>query len=349
VDRLVLLGDAVELRHGPLHAALDAARPFFEDVGEAMAGREVVLVPGNHDHELIAPWLERRRFAGGAPALGLEERIPASAGAATAAIDGWLGAAELSIAYPGIRLRPDVYAIHGHYLDVHLTVPTVERLGAALMERVVRDGARGAVATPDAYEARLAPIYAWLHAVAQHAGGRTAAGGAEVSAKVWHGLGGGGHWGLGTRLLAGALIPALVFGANRAGLGPFTADLSGAQLRRAGLRAIGTVASGLRFDAAHVIFGHTHRAGPFPDDDAGEWLVPGGGRLVNTGSWVYQPHFVTPVPGESPYWPGTAVRLGDEGPPELVRLLGDRAHAELDAPSGSAARAGQAARRPGPA
>ncbi len=31
VDRLVLLGDVLELRHGPPHEALAAARPFFED------------------------------------------------------------------------------------------------------------------------------------------------------------------------------------------------------------------------------------------------------------------------------------------------------------------------------
>ena len=33
VDRLVLLGDVLELRHGPLREALAAARPFFEDLG----------------------------------------------------------------------------------------------------------------------------------------------------------------------------------------------------------------------------------------------------------------------------------------------------------------------------
>ena len=33
VDRVVLLGDVLELRHGPMREALGAARPFFEDSG----------------------------------------------------------------------------------------------------------------------------------------------------------------------------------------------------------------------------------------------------------------------------------------------------------------------------
>ena len=58
----------------------------------------------------------------------------------------------------------------------------------------------------------------------------------------------------------------------------------------------------------------------------------GGARIVNTGSWVYQPHFLTPEPNDSPYWPGTAVLVDDDGPPRLVRLLGDRGHEELARP-----------------
>ena len=51
-----------------------------------------------------------------------------------------------------------------------------------------------------------------------------------------------------------------------------------------------------------------------------------GARILNTGSWVYQPHFLSPEPNGSPYWPGTAVIVDDEGPPRLVRLLGERGH-----------------------
>ena len=57
-----------------------------------------------------------------------------------------------------------------------------------------------------------------------------------------------------------------------------------------------------------------------------------GTLLCNTGSWVYQPHFLTPETNGSPYWPGTAVAIEDEQPPRLVRLLGDRGHDILRPP-----------------
>ena len=37
-DQLVLLGDAVEMRQGPIRDALDVARPFFGELGEAVGG-----------------------------------------------------------------------------------------------------------------------------------------------------------------------------------------------------------------------------------------------------------------------------------------------------------------------
>ena len=63
-DRLVLLGDVVELRERPLADALEVARPLIEALGRALEGRPVVLVPGNHDHTLAEPWLARLRLQG---------------------------------------------------------------------------------------------------------------------------------------------------------------------------------------------------------------------------------------------------------------------------------------------
>ena len=68
--------------------------------------------------------------------------------------------------YPGIWLRPDVYATHGHYADLHLTMPTIERLAAGVMGRIVGLG-DGGPRSAEQYEAALVPIYAWIHAVAQ--------------------------------------------------------------------------------------------------------------------------------------------------------------------------------------
>src|SRR4051794_38457501 len=61
-DTVVLLGDVLELREGPVASVLDAARPVFERLGAAAAGKRVVLVPGNHDHELADPFLARARL-----------------------------------------------------------------------------------------------------------------------------------------------------------------------------------------------------------------------------------------------------------------------------------------------
>src|SRR4051794_41585987 len=67
VDRLVLLGDTLELRHGPVREALAAARPVLGAIGAAMAGGEGVLVPRNHDHPLLPPWLQGRGDRGPPP------------------------------------------------------------------------------------------------------------------------------------------------------------------------------------------------------------------------------------------------------------------------------------------
>jgi hypothetical protein len=82
-----------------------------------------------------------------------------------------------------------------------------------------------------------------------------------------------------------------------------------------------TVATALGLHEVHVLFGHTHRSGPWPDDDGAEWELPGGGRLVNTGSWVHEPAFVRTRGRASPYWPGVIATVDDEGPPRLERLL----------------------------
>ena len=122
-------------------------------------------------------------------------------------------------------------------------------------------------------------------------------------------------------MLAGA-FPLGVRALNRAGVGPFRADLSGPELRRAGLRAMAQVVGRLRIDARHVVFGHTHRAGPLPEDDPADWALPGGGRLHNSGSWTLERAW-TRDGTASPYWPGGAVALDGDGSPRHVRLLDD--------------------------
>ena len=77
VDRVILLGDVLELRHGPPREALAVARPFFEDLGRALAGRELVVLAGNHDYSLIASWLARRDRQEHPERLQLEQLLAA--------------------------------------------------------------------------------------------------------------------------------------------------------------------------------------------------------------------------------------------------------------------------------
>jgi len=139
-------------------------------------------------------------------------------------------------------------------------------------------------------------------------------------------LAGNGHRPLRRRALI-ALFPLTVAAVNRAGLGPVRADVSGAELSRAGVRAMGEAVERLRIDAAHVLFGHTHRVGPRPGDAAAGWTTPSGVRLHNSGSWVYERQFVSATPYESPYWPGTAIRVDPDParPPVALRVLGEHA------------------------
>ena len=225
-----------------------------------------------------------------------------------------------------------MYAIHGHYCDLHSTVPTFERLAAAAMARwVVNLPADGA--TPDDYEAALSPLYAWMHALAQRSDHQAVSAGAGASARAWVALAGSGRRRHPLRTAAlGAGLVAGVAALNAAGLGPVDRDLSGAALRRGGLRGLAEALRRLGVDAPHVIWGHSHRSGPWPGDDLAEWTTHAGGRMHNAGSWVYQPHFLSDAPNRSPYWPGTAIVIEDQGPPRLQRLLGDRGHAELRPP-----------------
>jgi hypothetical protein len=322
VQRLVLLGDALELRQGPLREALAAARPFFAEAGAALgADGEIVLVPGNHDHALVVPWLERRHRDGVPPPLGLAETATWVATDAVAALAEAAAPARLTLAYPGVWLRDDVYASHGHYLDRHITVPTLERLSAGAMGRIV-GALPDAGALPDDYERALAPIYAWSYALAQHADDE-ATGTHGVSVRAWRMLSGNGHRPLRRRALV-ALFPLTVAAVNRAGLGPLRADISGQELGRAGVRAMGEAVDRLGVGVAgarHVLFGHTHRAGPRPADPPAEWTTPAGVRLHNSGCWVYERQFLSATPYESPYWPGTAIRVEATGPPVALRVL----------------------------
>ncbi len=338
-DEVVLLGDIVELRDMPLASAIETARPFFDELGETIGDGRVVVVPGNHDHHLLDDWLERRRMDDAAP-LELEQRIPVDGGPLAELTRG-MGRAEVELAYPGVWLRPRVYATHGHYLDRHLTVPSFERLAVAAVERVL-SGSRDSPddelpdhgdpgsESPDDYERIQAPLYAFLFTLAQSGGSpKDRLGGANPSARVWQAVGGG--YGRAARirgrLLGSVALPGAVGVANRLGLGPVKSDLSPGAITRAGLAAIGEVVRRLGIEADHVIFGHTHRRGPLRAEVG--WRLEDGTRLHNTGSWIHSPWLLGRTAADSPYWPGTVVVVADDREPCATNLLEDRSKEEL--------------------
>jgi predicted phosphodiesterase len=317
-DRVVLLGDIVELRDLPLAEAMEAARPFFEELGNAVGEASVLLVPGNHDHRFAEPILDQVAIDGGP--LGLEQRRAASGTAEPLA--GWLGDARLEVAYPGAWLSDDVYATHGHYLDCHLTLPRLECLAAAAVMRVA--GGLPDPATTDDYERILRPIYGLTFGLAQAGVSRRVTDRGRPADRAWRWMAGSGrlNWG---RLVARGAFPAAVWGINRALRASFDADLSAESISRGGVAAGAELARRLGLGSAQVITGHTHRPGP----RRSEWRIPGGGRLHNTGNWVFNPVLHRPGAGPGPYWPGTVTWLEDDTPPRRVSLLDDRDAEEL--------------------
>jgi hypothetical protein len=314
---VVLLGDLLELRQAPVDAVLDIARPFFGELAEMVGEGRVVIVPGNHDHALL----------GERPTDQFERHVRASDDGPLGRIASWMPQVELVVSYPGYRPRPDVYATHGHYLDCHNTVPTIEVMLVSINKRRRRFPRHGPLSVDD-YERVFAPLYA----LAFHGGQRVSrslpvAPGAP-SKRLWELLvREDGRTTMAGRLLGDIVLPGGVATLNRLGFGPFDPEVSGPVLRRAGLHGIGESLERRGIEAEHAIFGHTHRAGPFPRDEG--WVTPSGIRLHNCGNWVYEPGFIGHSPTDSPYWPGGMILIEDDQPPRLERPLTDLHHEDF--------------------
>jgi predicted phosphodiesterase len=313
-DEVVLLGDALELRDRPLAVALTAAAPFLAELGAALGNGRVVLVPGNHDHRLVHETREavgdRRRHG-----VSLAHRIEPGRRGTAGAIRDLLGA-ELIVAYPGWRATDAVWATHGHYLDAHSAAPTLECVLAGLTGLVRRRPAMGARSAAD-YEAVLAPVYDLYFQIAQRPRLQGLADRGKLLVRAVETF-------LGTRGPAPAphTDPTrprrreVSLGGGRLGTAP-------GELRRPGVLPFTLVLERLGVEADHVLFGHTHRTGPLPDDHPSTWRLASGTALWNTGSWVYEPAYVGTQGSRSPYWPGTLVTLDGSGPPQIHRLLAD--------------------------
>ena len=162
-DRVVLLGDVVEFRERPLGAALERRPPVLRGP-RRRAGR------ARGDDRPRQPRPPPRRAAA-RRSLARRRRPRPRARATTPpparpprSTPG-SGPARLRIAYPGIWLRDDVYATHGHYMDPHLNLPRAECIATATLIRLSRKLPEQA--TPADYERVLRPIYGFAYGVAQ--------------------------------------------------------------------------------------------------------------------------------------------------------------------------------------
>jgi hypothetical protein len=137
VERLVLLGDVVDLAEGRAKRAMDIAEPILRLISRTLgAGREVIFVPGNRDRALLAGWVRRVGAS-----LTPDTRVPLDATAELARLTSWLAPARVRVHYSGVWLAPGVWATHGHYLDRHLLHGVAYGVTSGLLGRVPRPGA----------------------------------------------------------------------------------------------------------------------------------------------------------------------------------------------------------------
>jgi UDP-2,3-diacylglucosamine pyrophosphatase LpxH len=115
-DRLVLLGDVIELSESHAAHSMPIAEPILRAVAAALrSDTEVILVPGNHDHALIREWSRAQ-----GQALEREAVVPHDASPLLTQVVKWLGGERVQVRYPGIWLSDQVWATHGHYLNHYL-------------------------------------------------------------------------------------------------------------------------------------------------------------------------------------------------------------------------------------
>lgn len=295
VERLVLLGDVVELMEGRARQAMAVAEPVLRALGERLGSkREVIIVPGNHDGPLVRGFVRSRRAA-----LSLDESVPLDATPALARLAAWLAPARVRAHYPGVWLSQRVWATHGHYLDRHLLPESGIGIARGLLGRLPRDDA-----VPIDYERVRRPSMtratSWLP---------------RPLAALVDDL---------AELIRAASMPRVPRRLLDPRLAPLTAMLLGAQMRHASIPALARVVNRLGVDADWVVFGHVHRRGPLPGDDPLQWQGPGGRpRIANTGSWLYEPLLVHRAEPPHPYWPGGAVLLEPGRDPRAIGLLDD--------------------------
>jgi UDP-2,3-diacylglucosamine pyrophosphatase LpxH len=298
VDRLVLLGDVVELSEGRPRQALRIAEPILRALGRRMGPeRPVVMVPGNHDRALARAWAVRQGAA-----LRVDAVVPHDASRTLATLLEWLKPAEVEVRTPGVWLTPRIFAHHGHYLDRHL----LPEAAWGALRSDARRGA-GAVVGPLAYERRRAarpPLESRLSRRLPRALATLAENTAD-------------------RLRAATMPSPRKLQPHR--IAPLTRVLLTRQMQHASIPALAHAMAriGVEPEPEWLVFGHVHRLGPVASDDPALWTV-GSTRIANTGSWIYEPLLLHRGTPPHPYWPGGAILIEDDAAdPRPISLLDD--------------------------
>jgi UDP-2,3-diacylglucosamine pyrophosphatase LpxH len=296
VDRLVLLGDTIELLEGRPQQAMAIAEPIIRAMGQRLGGeREVLVIPGNHDRALVRGWIREQGAS-----LDVDAVVPSDASPALERLVSWLAPAQVTVQYPGAWLSDGVWAMHGHYLDRHLLPVSAYGVSRDVFRR---SGPRDGV-SPAEYEHVRRPSFAgslrWMPQPMVTLVDDAA------------------------ELLRAATMPRIERGLLNRRMAPVNSQLLGTQMRRAAIPAVAQVVERLGIDADWVLFGHVHRLGPIEGDDRGDWRAPRGRpRIVCTGSWQYEPLLVHRATPPHPFWPGGAVIVEPGVEPRAIGLLDD--------------------------
>src|SRR4051794_37566026 len=128
-DRLVVLGDGLELREAAHRDAAAIAAPLFSEAGRVLGpAGEILVLGGNHDHGLVAGWIDARLQSEPSGFLGLSDPVePVQAGPLAQQLAERARPATLRLAYPRGWLRGDLYAVPGHQVQLPQTRPPFQR------------------------------------------------------------------------------------------------------------------------------------------------------------------------------------------------------------------------------
>ena len=145
VDRLVLLGDSVELLEGATAQAMETARPCSRRSAAGWA-----TAPGDPRPRQSRPAADRRMDPSSGGGAGDRRRGPGSTRRRCWAMSPrWLSPARVRVRYPGRVVADRVFATHGHYLDRHLLPVSAFGITRGLLgQSPARDQRRSTTSAP---------------------------------------------------------------------------------------------------------------------------------------------------------------------------------------------------------